>query len=71
MNESSNSVLGVVRLLLRKPKWILIQESFDSLDPEGEVDMYRRICQELPNATLLTVTNQPTAEAFHQRKLML
>ncbi len=63
--------LGVVRLLLRKPKWILIQESFDSLDPEGEVDMYRRICQELPNATLLTVTNQPTAEAFHQRKLML
>ncbi|MFZ2168382.1 MAG: SbmA/BacA-like family transporter [Methylococcaceae bacterium] len=63
--------LGLVRLLLYRPKWILVQESFDSLDPDGEELMLRLICQELPESAMLTITNQPTAEAFHQRKIAL
>ncbi|MDD2723654.1 MAG: ABC transporter ATP-binding protein/permease [Methylovulum sp.] len=63
--------LGVVRLLLKKPKWILIQESFDSLPPEGEIEMFRLICQQLPEATLITISQQPTAEAFHKRRITL
>lgn len=63
--------LGVVRLLLQQPKWILLQEALDSLDPDGETEMYRLICQALPDATLMTVTNQPTAVAFHQRQITL
>jgi putative ATP-binding cassette transporter len=63
--------LGVVRLLLKKPKWILLQEAFDSLPPEGESGMYRLICQQLPHATLITISNQPSAEAFHQRRIVL
>jgi putative ATP-binding cassette transporter len=63
--------LGVVRLLLKRPKWILVQEAFDSLDPEGEVEMFRLICQELPDAAMLTITNQPTADLFHQRRISL
>ncbi len=63
--------LGMVRLLLQRPKWVLIQESFDSLGPEGEIEMYRLICQELPDSALLTVSNQPIAEAFHPRKIIV
>jgi vitamin B12/bleomycin/antimicrobial peptide transport system ATP-binding/permease protein len=63
--------LGLVRLLLNRPKWILLQEAFDSLDPDGEEAMLRLISQELPEATLLTITNQPTAEAFHPRRIVL
>ncbi|MDD5273401.1 MAG: SbmA/BacA-like family transporter, partial [Methylovulum sp.] len=63
--------LGVVRLFLKKPKWILSQEPFDSLPPDGEAEMYRLICQQLPDATLLTISNQPTAEAFHPRRITL
>jgi putative ATP-binding cassette transporter len=63
--------LGLVRLLLVRPKWILFQEAFDSLDPEGEKNMLRIIRQTLPEAALLTIMNQPTAEAFHQRHLVL
>ncbi len=63
--------LGVVRLFLKKPKWILSQEPFDSLPPNGESEMYRLICQQLPDATLLTISNQPTAEAFHPRRITL
>ena len=63
--------LGLVRLLLYRPKWILLQEAFDSLDPDGEELMFRLICQELPESAMLTITNQPTAEAFHQRRIVL
>ena len=63
--------LGLVRLLLYRPKWILLQEAFDSLDPDGEVSMLRIICQELPDAALLSITNQPSAVAFHNRKIVL
>ena len=63
--------LGAVRLLLKRPKWILLQEAFDSLDPEGEIEMFRLICQELPDAAMLTITNQPTADLFHQRRISL
>ncbi|MEC4747551.1 ABC transporter ATP-binding protein/permease [Methylomicrobium sp. Wu6] len=63
--------LGAVRLLLNHPKWILLQEAFDSLDPQGEVAMLRLISDELPEAAMLTITNQPTADAFHQRRIVL
>ncbi|MEY3106233.1 MAG: hypothetical protein RIT35_396, partial [Pseudomonadota bacterium] len=63
--------LGLVRLLLYRPKWVLLQEAFDSLDPEGEVLMLTLICQHLPEATLLTITSQPTAKAFHSRHISL
>jgi putative ATP-binding cassette transporter len=71
LTRAQQQRLGVVRLLLYAPKWILIEEAFDSLDPETEVDMLRLICQQLPDATLLTMSNQPTAEVFHNRHLVL
>jgi putative ATP-binding cassette transporter len=63
--------LGVVRLLLQKPKWILSETAFDSLDPEGEAEMMRLICQMLPDAAMLTISNEPKAEMFHQRRIVL
>ncbi len=70
LSREQQQRLGLVRLLLNKPAWVLLQEPFDSLDPEGEVMMLRIICKALPNVTLITITNQPTAEAFHQRRLV-
>lgn len=63
--------LGAVRLLLQQPKWILLQESFDSLDSDGEIAMLRLICQELPKSAILTITHESRAEAFHQRRIVL
>jgi len=70
LSREQQQRLGLVRLLLNKPSWVLLQEPFDSLDPEGEVMMLRIICKVLPDVTLITVTNQPTAESFHQRRLV-
>ena len=71
LSREQQQRLGLVRLLLYRPKWILLQEAFDSLTPEGESEMLRLICQELPEAAMLTIMNQPTADAFHQRRIAL
>lgn len=71
LSRESQQRLGLVRLLLYRPKWIFIQEAFDSLDNTGEEMVLRLICCELPEATLLTVTNLPNAVAFHPHKLPL
>lgn len=71
LSREQQQRLGLVRLLLYRPRWILLQEAFDSLTPEGESEMLRLICQELPDAAMLTIMNQPTAEAFHHRRIAL
>ncbi len=71
LTRAQQQRLGVVRLLLYAPKWILIEEAFDSLDPESEAAMLRLIFKELPDATLLTLSKHPTAEAFHSRQIVL
>lgn len=71
LSREEQQRLGVVRLLLNRPKWVLLQEAFDSLSPEGELLMLRIICKALPEVTLISVTNQPSAESFHKRKLIL
>lgn len=71
LSREQQQRLGVVRLLLQRPQWILLQESMDSLDSSHEIKMLRLIAQKLPNAAILTITNEPMAEAFHQRRIVL
>ena len=63
--------LGLVRLLLHKPKWVLLQEAFDSLNAEDEVAMFRLICQQLPDAAILTISHQAEVAAFHHKTITL
>lgn len=63
--------LGLVRLLLHKPKWILMQEAFASLDPAGELAMVNLIRRKLPDAAVLTITKQPAIQDLHKRHIIL
>ena len=71
LSREQQQRLGMVRVLLYQPKWIFIQEALDSLTPEGELQMLELLAKELPNAAILSITNQPSAEAFHQRRLKI
>jgi putative ATP-binding cassette transporter len=71
LSREQQQRLGAVRLLLQQPKWILLQQAFDSLDSDGEIAILRLICQELPKSAILTITHESRAEAFHQRKITL
>jgi putative ATP-binding cassette transporter len=63
--------LGLVRLLLHKPKWVLLQEAFNTLSLEDEIEMFRLICQRLPDAALLTISHQAQIAAFHNKTIAL
>jgi len=63
--------LGLVRLLLYKPQWVLLQEAFDSLSSEDEVAMFRLICQILPDAAILTISHQAKVATFHHQIIAL
>ena len=63
--------LGLVRLLLQKPKWIMMQEPFSSLHPDSELAMVRLIYKLLPNSAILTISKQPAIQALQQRKITL
>ncbi|NOT85729.1 MAG: ABC transporter ATP-binding protein/permease [Methylococcaceae bacterium] len=75
LSREQQQRLGLVRLLLNRPKWILLQEAFDALDATGEAEMMRMIFEELPDAGVLTVTNHCAPEGecanVHQRQLIL
>lgn len=63
--------LGLVRLLLQKPKWILMQEAFDSLDPNGELAMIDLINKKLPESALMVITKQPNIQALMTRQILM
>ena len=63
--------LGMVRLLLNRPQWIFLQEAFDSLDPREEEGMLRLICEQLPDATLLTISHMANNASFYSGRLAL
>jgi len=71
LSREEQQRLGVVRVLLQQPKWILLQEAMDSLDSSHELKMLQLITQQLPDAAIMTITNEPMAEAFHQRRIVL
>jgi vitamin B12/bleomycin/antimicrobial peptide transport system ATP-binding/permease protein len=71
LSREQQQRLGLVRVLLYRPKWIFIQEALDSLTSEGETEMLESLAKELPDAAILSITNQQTAGAFHQRKLKI
>lgn len=69
LSREQQQRLGAVRLLLQHPKWILLQQAFDSLDSTDELEMLRLICRELPEATILTITHESRATGFFDRKI--
>lgn len=71
LSREQQQRLGVVRVLLYRPKWLFIQAALDSLTPEGEIEMLELLVEEFPDAGILSISNQSTAETFHQRKLKI
>lgn len=63
--------LGFARLLLHRPRWIVMQEATDALDPEGERRLMQLLIDEFREATIVTVGFHADLEAYHQRTLTL
>jgi putative ATP-binding cassette transporter len=61
--------LAFARALLVKPDWLFLDEATAAL-PEGDQDaLYRRVKQQLPRTTLVSVGHRESLAAHHDRRL--
>lgn len=63
--------LAFARVLLARPEWIFLDEATSALDEPCEQEMYARIKQELPEASIISVGHRSTLYAQHQQELHL
>ncbi len=62
-------ILGCIRVLLHRPKWLFIQEAFNSLRADAETEILELLAKELPDTAIISITRHLSAETFHQHKL--
>ena len=63
--------LAFARVLLHRPDIIVLDESTSALDPNSQDALMGLICEQLKEATILSVAHRPELEAFHNRKIVL
>lgn len=63
--------LGFARALLHKPQWIFIDEATDALSSSEAALMMNLLQHELPEATILTISANPSLAAYHHRHLLI
>jgi putative ATP-binding cassette transporter len=63
--------LAFARLLLHRPDIVVLDEATSALDPNSQDALMGLICEELREATIVSVGHRPELEAFHGRKIVL
>ena len=63
--------LGVARVLLHPPDYLLLDEATASLDEAAEAALYRLLLERLKGATIISIGHRSTRGAFHGRRIAL
>lgn len=63
--------LALARALLSKPDWLFLDEATAAIDEAGEANLYKAICELLPNATIVSIGHRSTLVNFHDRRVHL
>lgn len=63
--------LAFARVLLHRPDIIVLDEATSALDPNSQDTLMGLLCEELKEATILSVAHRPELEVFHNRKIVL
>lgn len=62
--------LAFVRVFLRKPKWVFLDEATSAMDEEAEEKMYRLLTA-LPGTTVISIGHRSTLDKWHDRVLRI
>jgi putative ATP-binding cassette transporter len=63
--------IAFARLLLQRPKWVLMDEATSALDDDSQASMLSLFDAELAATTVISIAHRPGVEAFHDRTLHL
>jgi len=63
--------LAFARLLIHRPDIVIMDEATSALDPSGQEHLMRRVIEQLPEATVISVGHRVELEKFHDRKILL
>ena len=59
--------IAFVRILIPRPRLVLLDEATAALDEETEAALYRLIRQELPDSIIVSIGHRSTLNAFHNQ----
>lgn len=62
--------IAFARALLKKPKWLFLDEATASLDDGAEKSLYELIQNELPETTIVSIAHKPSVAKYHERTLI-
>ncbi len=62
--------LAFVRVFLRNPRWVFLDEATSAMDEETERTLYQRLVN-LPGITVVSVGHRSTLDAWHEREMRL
>lgn len=71
LTEDEQRRLGFARILLFRPRWILIQETLDAMTPDSRAAMLRVLAEEAADAAIVVVGQAPDLAAFATHRLDL
>ena len=71
LNFDERLYLSLAQLILRKPQWIIADESIDRLDERGRKMVLSLFENELSRATFISVTSEDTQCEFYSRTFYL
>jgi putative ATP-binding cassette transporter len=63
--------LGIARVLLHPPDYLLLDEATASLDEAAEAALYRLLQERLKGTTIISIGHRSTLGAFHGRRIAL
>lgn len=63
--------LSIVRIIIKKPKWLILDEPTASLDEESKVKAIQTLFKNLPETAILTISHSASLAEYHNSTLLL
>jgi putative ATP-binding cassette transporter len=63
--------IAFARAFLHRPQWLFLDEATSSLDESAEAALYRKLKEELPDVTVVSIGHRAALAAFHERRLRI